>query len=137
MWRSLVACLNGVQEAGGSSPLTQTRPGQGIPCPGLFFVSSKSKAACPFFKKRQAAFSKGKTKRAPSLLPSPRARGGFFQKEARPGHPGGPAALHTAQQRAVFQKARPLFKKRPCAQFLLIPLILSGHNTYPQKYRAG
>ncbi len=24
VWRSLVACLNGVQEAGGSSPLTQT-----------------------------------------------------------------------------------------------------------------
>ena len=24
MWRSLVACLNGVQEAGGSNPLTQT-----------------------------------------------------------------------------------------------------------------
>ena len=25
VWRSLVACLNGVQEAGGSSPLTQTK----------------------------------------------------------------------------------------------------------------
>ena len=25
MWRSLVACLNGVQEAGGSNPLTQTK----------------------------------------------------------------------------------------------------------------
>ena len=24
VWRSLVACLNGVQEAGGSNPLTQT-----------------------------------------------------------------------------------------------------------------
>ena len=27
VWRSLVACLNGVQEAGGSNPLTQTTPG--------------------------------------------------------------------------------------------------------------
>ena len=25
VWRSLVACLNGVQEAGGSNPLTQTK----------------------------------------------------------------------------------------------------------------
>ena len=28
VWRSLVACLNGVQEAGGSNPLTQTIKGQ-------------------------------------------------------------------------------------------------------------
>ena len=27
VWRSLVACLNGVQEAGGSNPLTQTIKG--------------------------------------------------------------------------------------------------------------
>ncbi len=33
VWRSLVACLNGVQEAGGSNPLTQTKrcnPNEGL-----------------------------------------------------------------------------------------------------------
>ena len=39
MWRSLVACLNGVQEAGGSNPLTQTTASEQSPlCSGVFFA---------------------------------------------------------------------------------------------------
>ena len=36
VWRSLVACLNGVQEAGSSNLLTQTDDGQTKDCPFSF-----------------------------------------------------------------------------------------------------
>ena len=39
VWRSLVACLNGVQEAGGSNPLTQTTASEQSPlCSDVFFA---------------------------------------------------------------------------------------------------
>ena len=42
MWRSLVACLNGVQEAGGSNPLTQTTASEQSPlCSDVFFASGR------------------------------------------------------------------------------------------------
>ena len=42
VWRSLVACLNGVQEAGGSNPLTQTLNGN--PMDSRFFEYRKPHA---------------------------------------------------------------------------------------------
>ena len=53
VWRSLVACLNGVQEAGGSNPLTQTTASEQSPlCSGVFFafgrcICRKKAAAAP------------------------------------------------------------------------------------------
>ena len=42
VWRSLVACLNGVQEAGGSNPLTQTTASEQSPlCSDVFFASGR------------------------------------------------------------------------------------------------
>lgn len=51
VWRSLVACLNGVQEAGGSSPLTQTRK-QTCCSRSVFYLACRplsrlSPARCP------------------------------------------------------------------------------------------
>ena len=50
MWRSLVACMNGVHEAGSSSLLTQTTSEQSLLCSGLFFcLRQKNKpSACSF-----------------------------------------------------------------------------------------
>ena len=46
VWRSLVACLNGVQEAGGSNPLTQTTASEQSPlCSGVFLLLADASAA--------------------------------------------------------------------------------------------
>ena len=47
MWRSLVACLNGVQEAGGSNPLTQTTVRPKTQFSDGYFILSIQKNARP------------------------------------------------------------------------------------------
>ena len=108
VWRSLVACLNGVQEAGGSNPLTQTTASEQSPlCSGVFFafgrcICRKKAAVAPL---PCSSFSaKGPTRLACSLasaLTTARCRYQPFAAAAPRGAGDGPGRTRRTEKRAA------------------------------------
>ena len=105
VWRSLVACLNGVQEAGGSNPLTQTTTSEQSPlCSGVFFafgrcICRKKAAVAPL---PCSSFSaKGPARLACSLasaLTTARCRYQPFAAAAPCGAGDGPRRAHRTRK---------------------------------------